>query len=139
MKFLLDTCIISELIKSKPNKRVVSWIRKHDEENYYLSVLTLGEIQKGIEKVQDIERKKTLHLWVEHDLRERFRNKILAIDTKVAMIWGQIQGKAETLGKPMPTLDGLIAATALAYNLMVATRNISDMKQSGVALINPWK
>ena len=107
---------------------------------FYISVLTLGEIHKRVEKISDINRKKKLHLWVEYNLRERFKNRILPIDTQVAMIWGQIQGKAEKAGhQGMSTIDGLIAATGLAHNLVVVTRNISDMKMSGVALINSWK
>ncbi|MFZ0450357.1 MAG: type II toxin-antitoxin system VapC family toxin [Desulfatiglandaceae bacterium] len=139
MNFLIDTCVISEIIKAKPSKRVVEWVGKQNEEFLYLSVLTLGEIHKGIEKLDDIDRKKNLHLWVECDLRERFRDRILPIDSQVAMIWGQIQGKAEKTGQGMPAIDGLIAATGLAHDLVVVTRNVSDMEISGVALLNPWE
>ncbi len=127
MNFLLDTCVISEIIKPKPSSRLTAWLRKHDDGSFFISVLTLGEIHKGIEKVNDVAKKKKLHLWVEHDLRERFRNRILPIDVQVAMIWGQIQGKAEKKGKGMPTIDGLISATGLAFDLVVVTRNMSDM------------
>jgi len=139
MNFLLDTCVISEIIKPKPAKKVLTWFRKHNEENFYISVLTLGEIHKGIEKTHDVNRKKKLHLWVECDLKERFRNRILPVDARVAMIWGQLQGKAEKKGRGMPTIDGLIAATGLVFNLVVVTRNISDMEESGVVLSNPWE
>ena len=138
MKYLLDTCVISELIKPKPSNRVVSWLKSQDENKLYISALTLGELLKGIEKIKDINRKKKIHLWVEEDLRERFRERILPIDTRVAMIWGQVQGKAEQIGQGMPTIDGLIAATGLAFNMVVVTRNVSDMQISGVALFNPW-
>lgn len=139
MKYLLDTCVISELIKKRPNKRVINLVDSNDEHDYYLSVLTFGEIHKGIEKQPDVSRKKKLHLWVENDLKERFKNKIIPIDLNVSIIWGQIQGKAESEGKPMPAIDGLIAATGLAYNLTVVTRNVADMQQSGVAVLNPWE
>ena len=138
MNFLIDTCVISEIIKPKPSKRLTGWLTRQDENDIYLSVLTLGEIQKGIEKLTDIKRKRKIHLWVEQDLKERFKKKILPIDTQVAMIWGQIQGLAEKKGRGMPTIDGLIAATAIAGNLVVVTRNIGDMKESGVALYDPW-
>jgi len=138
MNYLLDTCIISEVIRPKPSKNVIGWLREQDENNLYISVLTLGEIHKGIEKIQDINRKRKIHLWVEQDLRDRFRDRILPINTHVAMIWGQIQGQAEQSGRGMPTIDGLIAATGLAYNMVVVTRNVSDMKASGVALHDPW-
>ena len=138
MKYLLDTCVISELIKNKPNKNVVKWIQKNDEQGYFISTLTFGEIYKGIEKVTDKSRKDTLHQWVEHELKERFKNRTISIDMNIARTWGQIQGNAEREGKPMPAIDSLIAATGLVYNLIVVTRNISDMKQSNVVLINPW-
>ncbi|WP_456324414.1 PIN domain-containing protein [Desulfonauticus submarinus] len=138
MRYLLDTCIIAELVKPKPNNNVVNWLRLQDENQLYLSVLTLGEISKGIEKVKDEFRKKRLHLWIEDDLRRRFRGRILPINEQVAMIWGQIQGRAEKQGRGMPVIDGLIAATGLAFNLIVVSRNVADMEVSGVVLFNPW-
>lgn len=139
MKFLLDTCIISELIKQKPSKKVIEWIRKEDEENFFISVLTLGEIRKGIEKLQESKRKEELYNWIENDLRERFWNRIINIDMQVAMIWGKIQGVSERVGRLMPAIDSLIAATGIAHNLTVVTRNTSDMNESGVMLLNPWE
>ena len=139
MKYLIDTCVISELVKIRPNKKVVDWITQNNEGDFYVSSLTFGEIHKGIEKLPKSIRKNTLHQWVEHDLKERFRNRILSVDLNVAMVWGKIQAKTELDGKPMPAIDGLIAATGMAHDLTVATRNITDMKQSGVTLLNPWK
>ena len=139
MKYLLDTCVISELIKTNPNNNVVNWIKRNDEQDYFLSSLTFGEIHKGIVKLSDKTRKDKLHQWVEHDLKERFKNRIISIDINVAKIWGQIQGRAELDGKPMPAIDSLIAATGLFYGLIVVTRNISDMQQSKVVLLNPWE
>ena len=138
MKYLIDTCVIGEIIKPKPNVKVLNWVEKQDENKLYLSVLTLGEISKGIEKVKDRHRKRKLHLWLIDDLRERFSGRILPIDEQVAMTWGQIQGKAELQGKSMPTIDGLIAATALVFNMIVVTRNTADMEESGVVLLDPW-
>jgi len=138
MNFLLDTYVIYEVLKAKQSKRIIEWFREQDENNLYISALTLGEIHKGIEKIQDINRKRKIHLWVEQDLRNRFRDRILPINTHVAMIWGQIQGQAKRSGRGMPAIDGLIAATGLAYNMVVVTRNVSDMKASGVALYDPW-
>ncbi|MBW1723528.1 MAG: type II toxin-antitoxin system VapC family toxin [Deltaproteobacteria bacterium] len=138
MNYILDTCIISEIVKPKPRLKVINWLRSQNENNLYISVLTLGELHKGLEKIRDKRKKKKIHLWIEQDLRERFRDKILPIDARVAMIWGQVQGRTEQSGRGMPTIDGLIAATGLAFNMVVATRNISDMEASGVALFNPW-
>ena len=138
MKYLLDTCVISEVIKQKPNKKVILWLQKQEEENLYLSVLTFGEIEKGIEKSVSEDRKKRLRLWVEEDLKLRFGGRILPIDMQVASRWGEVQGKSEITGKSLPTIDGLIAVTGLVNNCVVVTRNISDMQQSSVELFNPW-
>ncbi len=139
MKYLLDTCVVSELIKKSPNKNVLRWLENQDEEDLYLSVLTFGEIQKGIEKAPDKIRKKKLQAWLEKDLRERFEGKIIPVDLNVAIKWGEIQGITEKEGKTMPSIDGLIAISALAYGCTVVTRNTSDMENSTVDLLNPWE
>jgi len=139
MKFLLDTCVISEIIRPKPSGKVIKWIKKEDENNFFISVLTVGELHKGIEKLPELKRKEELHNWVENDLRERFWNRIIGIDLHVIMQWGKIQGITEKVGKPIPAIDSLIAATGIAHHLTVVTRNTTDMKESGVALLNPWE
>jgi toxin FitB len=139
MKFLLDTCIISEIIRLRPSSKVIKWIKGQDENNLFISVLTIGELHKGIEKLPESRRKEELHNWVEDDLKERFWNRIIDIDLHVAMQWGKIQGIAEKTGKPVPAIDSLIAATGIAHHLTVVTRNTADMKESGVALLNPWE
>ncbi len=139
MKYLLDTCVISEVIKREPNKNVISWLQAQDEADLFLSILTFGEIQKGIQKDPDQNRKQKLKIWVEEDLKKRFENRIILIDLKVVTNWGCIQGLAELAGRTMPTLDGLIAISGLTYNCVVATRNTSDMEQSTAELFNPWE
>ena len=139
MKYLLDTCVISEFIRPKPSKKVTKWIKSEDEGNFFISVLTIGELHKGIEKLDQSKRKEALHNWVENDLKDRFWTRIIDIDIETAMAWGKIQGAAERIGKPMPAVDSLIAATGITHHLTVVTRNISDMKESGVALLNPWE
>ena len=138
MNFLLDTCVLSEVVRPKPDKKVIAWLKKQDEETLYISALTFGEIHKGIAKLPSSRRKEPLHQWVEHDLRDRFRNRVLDVTLAVAKVWGKIQGKSELEGQPLPAIAGLIAATALAHGLTVVTRNTVDMEQSGVALLNPW-
>lgn len=138
MTYIIDTCVLAELIKPKPTRKVVGWLKSQNENRLYISVLTLGEIAKGIEKVKDGHRKKKLHLWLADDLRERFCGRILPVNERVAMAWGQIQGKTELKGRSMPTIDGLIAATGLVFNMVVVTRNVSDMEESGVLLLDPW-
>ncbi len=138
MKYLLDTCVISEAIKSQPDKNVISWIQSQNEDSLYLSVLTFGEIEKGIEKLPDGMRKRNLQLWVEDDLKTRFKGRIISIDLDVAVKWGAVQGNAELTGKAMPAIDGLIAVSGLAHHCIVVTRNIKDMQQSSAELLNPW-
>jgi predicted nucleic acid-binding protein len=138
MKYLLDTCVISEIIRPQPDKNVISWVQGKNEVSLYLSVLTFGEIEKGIEKALDPVRKRKLQLWVEQDLKQRFENRIIPIDLEISSRWGVIQGEAELVGKSMPVIDGLIAVSGLVHDCIVVTRNIADMKQSSVELLNPW-
>jgi len=138
MKYLLDTCVISELVKPLPNDKVTSWLSSIDESKLYISVLTFGEIEKGIEKLTDGSKKKRLKLWLEDDLKQRFAGRIIPIDLKVALKWGQIQAMSEQAGKALPAIDGLIAVSAITNNCIVVTRNTADMEQSSVALLNPW-
>ena len=138
MNYLLDTCLISELAKSKPDKKVVDWVLSENETNFYVSVLTFGELQKGVEKLPESKKKEELRIWIEDELKDRFQNRIIGIDMRVSILWGKIQCFAEKKGKPMPAIDSLIAATGIAHDLTVVTRNVTDMEQSGVKLLNPW-
>ncbi|MCJ8502427.1 type II toxin-antitoxin system VapC family toxin [Desulfatitalea alkaliphila] len=138
MNYLLDTCLISELAKSEPNQKVVDWVLSENETHFYVSVLTFGEIHKGIEKLPRSKRKETLRVWIEDELKTRFQNRIIGIDMDVSLLWGKIQCLAEKKGKPMLAIDALIAATGIAHDLTVVTRNGTDIAQSGVKLLNPW-
>lgn len=138
MNYLLDTCVISELIKARPTNNVVKWVESIDESSLFISVLTLGEILKGISKLPASKKKTTLQKWVYEDLYRRFDKRIIPISIKIAGIWGEIQGKAEQEGETMPAIDSLIAATAIAHDLTVVTRNAADMEKSGVSIHNPW-
>ena len=138
MNYLLDTCVISELIKARPSNSVVKWVESMGESFLFISVLTLGEILKGITKLPASKKKTTLREWVYKDLYRRFDKRIIPISIKIAGIWGEIQGKAEQEGETMPAIDSLIAATAIAHELTMVTRNIADMEKSGVRIHNPW-
>lgn len=138
MKYLLDTCLISELVKREPNPAVVSWLDEQDEQTLFLSVLILGELQKGVSKLPDGAKKDELQSWVTLDLVERFAGRILEIDLETALCWGRLQGEAERGGDRLPVMDALIAATAAAHGLVVVTRNEKDMERSGVRVCNPW-
>ncbi len=138
MKYLLDTCLISELVKREPNSAVVNWLDKQDEQTLFLSVLNLGELQKGISKLPDGTKKDELQAWVALDLVERFAGRILDIDLETALCWGKLQGEAEQAGEKLPAMDSLIAATAAAHGLIVVTRNVKDIERCGVNVCNPW-
>ena len=139
MRYLVDTCVISELIKKKPAKGVVAWVREQDELSLFVSVLTFGEIEKGIAKLDDERRRHTLRTWVDHDLKRRFAGRILTFDYETACRWGEISGKAERDGTPIPVLDGQLAATALIHGMTLVTRNTSDVAPSSVPVLNPWE
>ena len=138
MSYLIDTCCISELVKKKPNPKVVKWFADQDELSMYLSVITFGELRKGIEKLSDSKKKKELNRWVKEDLHLRFKNRVLNITMEEVNRWGKILASAEQNGKPLPAIDSLIAATALVHDLSVVTRNTQHMEGSGVEVINPW-
>lgn len=138
MTFLLDTCVISELVKPRPDENVVRWVDSVDERKLFLSVLTVGELEKGITKLQESPRKASLQEWLEHDLAERFSGRILPVDAAVAIAWGRIQGEAERTGTKLPVIDSLLAATAEIHRLALATRNIADFDRCGVTVFNPW-
>ena len=138
MNYLLDTCVISEMIKPDPNGMVIKWVLSQNEDKLYLSVLTLGEIQKGISKLCKSRKRQALEMWLKTDLLERFSGRILPIDDQTALNWGLVQGSAEKNGSSIPSIDGLIAATGITFSLTVVTRNVADMKPSGVRLFNPW-
>ena len=137
--FLLDTNIVSELIRSRPEPRLSRWIASTDENLLYLSVLTMGEIRKGIVQLGKTARQIELQTWVDRDLRARFLDRILPIDEAVADRWGWISGQTMVNGVRLPVIDGLLAATALHYNLTFVTRNTRDVLGTGAVLFNPWQ
>jgi predicted nucleic acid-binding protein len=131
--------VISELVKMKPDIRVEHWVRSQDEENLFLSVITIGEIQKGISKLPDgWKKKQQLQKWLSNELQERFKDRILDITVGTAQTWGKALGKCEKKGVTLPAIDSLIASQGIFHKMTVVTRNISDMEPSGVKLFNPW-
>lgn len=138
--FLLDTNVISELVKPRPEARVSSWLEAVDEGLLYLSVLTIGEIRKGIiTSVPDANRRMKLEAWLDHDLAIRFSGRILPIDQAVADRWGRLAGNAAARRSPLPVIDGLLAATALHSDLVLVTRDTTHIATTGVPFFNPWQ
>ncbi|MHB8500710.1 MAG: PIN domain-containing protein [Candidatus Acidiferrales bacterium] len=137
--YLLDTNCISELVRIKPEPRVMSWMQAAEETLLYLSVLTLGEIRKGLAGLPQSKRRTHLETWLEIELRARFSGRILPIDAPVADRWGLLAATAKREGKTLSTIDGLLAATALHHNLTVVSRNVSVFADTRVQVLNPWK
>jgi predicted nucleic acid-binding protein len=137
--FLLDTNCISELVRVKPEPLVMEWMEAADEGLLYLSVLTLGEIRKGLAGLAQGKRRTRLETWLELELQARFSGRILAIDAPVADRWGLLAAQAKSKGMSLPIVNGLLSATALHYNLTVVSRNASDFSNAQVQVLNPWK
>lgn len=138
MSWLLDTCAISEYAKRAPNRNVIAWLDAQDELSMFISVITLGEIEKGILKLRatDAHRSQRLTAWLGL-VEQRFAGRILPLDSASLHIWAQLSANAELAGKPLPVMDGLIMATAQCHGLTVATRNVQDFAHYPQVL-NPW-
>ena len=135
MSFLVDTCALSELTKSNPSPLVAEWFDGAPAETLFISVLTLGEIRKGVEMLPDSRRRSRISAWLENELPAWFENRVLPIDGNVAEQWGRLTARVKD---PLPAIDGLIAATALYHRLTVVTRNETRFAPAGVAIVNPW-
>ena len=139
MSFLLDTNVVSEWTKPRPDARVVDWLAQVDEEMVFLSVVTLAELRHGIERLPASKRRKQLDEWLRADLPVRFEQRILPVDAAIADEWGRLVARHESLGRTIHAMDALIAATAQVYNLTLVTRNASDFVSSVKSVLNPWK
>ncbi len=139
MGFLLDTHVISELITRRPEPNVSRWVEDTDETLLHLSVLTLGEIRKGIAGLPQAKRRAELETWLNKGLRSRFAGRILPIDAAVADRWGRVAAQARSKNIQLPVIDGLLAATALEHDLTFVTRNTADVAGTGVSVLNPWE
>jgi hypothetical protein len=138
VSWLLDTCVVSELVRPRPKTSVVSWVRERDEDELFLSVITIGEREKGIARLPDSPKRVTLEQWVRRELADRFRDRLLVIDSGVAARWGAMVGASEARGRPLPVIDSMIAATGLQHDLTVVTRNTDDLERCGARCFNPW-
>jgi toxin FitB len=138
VKYLLDTCVISEFTKPLPNEKVLAWLRQCDQTSLFLSSITIGELAKGIAKLPDGKKKTALDAWLHDDLQFRFHDRIVSLDMEVMMQWGNLCGSLESSGVTVPIMDSLIAACALARDLILVTNNSNDFKAMTPHLVNPW-
>ncbi len=134
--YLIDTNVISELRRREPEPRVVHWFEQHPSHQLFLSVLTLGEIRRGVERLAESERQQTLRDWLEQDLPAFFSGRVLPIDAAIAHRWGRLLAE---MGRPLPAIDSLLAATALEHNLVLITRNLRDVVDLPLTVVNPWQ
>jgi predicted nucleic acid-binding protein len=134
LSYLIDTNVLSELRRKQPQPEVVAWFTQRPRQTLYISVLTLGEIRKGIERLAPVRQQPLLD-WLEVELPNYFLGRLLAVDAQTADRWGRLLGSA---GRPLPAIDSLLAATALQHDLTLVTRNTADFEDTGVRLINPW-
>jgi len=137
VKYLLDTCVVSETISRNPDPAVSAWLDGMDENDLFISSLTVGEIRKGIEKMPECKRKKVLSRWLDQ-LKSTYAGRIVCISTEVADDWGRRIARSEMKGLKRPSVDSLIAVSALSEGLTLATRNVKDMSNLGVTIFNPW-
>jgi len=136
MKYLIDTNIISEMQKSKCNQNVISFMDKIPVEDMFISVISMGELCYGMEKLPPGKKKHELAIWLYTQVTEWFKDRVIALDTDVLLEWGKIRAHS---GRTMPVIDSLIAAAAITHHMTLVTRNVKDFKDiEGISLINPW-
>jgi toxin FitB len=136
--YLLDTNCISEVVRPRPEPRVMNWLGAADEALLFLSVLTLGEIRKGVASLAQSRRRTLLETWLNKELQARFSGRILTVDRATADRWGLLAAAAKKNGRSLSTIDGLLAATAFQHNLTIVSRNENDFGELQVQILNPW-
>lgn len=138
MTYLLDTNVVSEWIKPRPEPGVIKWLAEADEDRVYLSVVTLAELRFGIQRMPPGERRNRLNAWLKDELIERFEGRILPIDPPVAEAWGQLLARGRVLGRTLAIMDGFLSATAEVHHMTMVTRNVPDFLDLGHPVVNPW-
>lgn len=138
MRLLIDTNVLSEVTKPRPDQRVLSWLDGLDEDRAFISVVSFAEISRGIALMDQGRKRDALAEWLSVDLPNRFDRRVISVDEGVALAWGDLTADVKRRGRGLTSMDGLIAATAIAHDLVLATRNIKDFEGLGPALLDPW-
>jgi toxin FitB len=136
--YLLDTNVVSEWVKPRPNGNVIAWLAEASEDEIFISVCTFAELRFGVASMARGKRRDHLDEWLRSDLPVRFDRRIVGIDISIAVAWGDIQARARQKGRPVGPMDGLIAATAAVHDMTIVTRNTKHFEAVGVPLLNPW-
>jgi hypothetical protein len=139
VRFLLDTMIVSEAAKPAPHAGVVEWLEKQTSFDLAISVVTLGEIARGVARMQEGNRRRALQEWLGSELAAQFDGRVLTVDREVALAWGELTALGDNIGRPLPVTDGLLLATAKVHGLTLVTRNVGDVDGRGVAVFNPYQ
>jgi len=138
VNFLLDTNVVSEWTKPRPDTGVVTWLAEADEDRVFISVVTLAELRHGIERLPAGGRRDRLDVWLTEQVPARFEARVLPVDAETANSWGRVMARGQAAGRPVGSMDAFIAATAERHDLALVTRNVSDFDALGIRLINPW-
>jgi predicted nucleic acid-binding protein len=139
VSFLVDTNVVSEWVRPQPDRNVISWLAEVDEDRVFISVISFAEIRWGVELLPVGRRRERLATWLAEELPVRFEERILDIDQRVAETWGVVTARGQKIGLTLGSMDALVAATAEAHNLTLATRNVKDFQRLGIALFDPWQ
>lgn len=139
MRYLLDTMIVSEAAKPAPNAGVLAWLEEQAALDLAISVLTLGEIGRGVARMADVRRKRLLSEWMRTHLPAHFEGRILPVDEDIARAWGELTAEADRAGHPLHVIDGLLLATARVHDLTLVTRNVRDFQDRGQDLLDPYR
>jgi len=138
VRLLLDTNVLSEVTRPAPDARVLDWLEGLDEDRSFISVVSIAEIRRGVALMYEGRKREALAEWLARDLPQRFDQRVLPVDEPVALAWGDLMGLAKRSGRGLSSMDGLIAATAIAQQLTLATRNTRDFEGFGIELFDPW-
>ncbi len=138
MRLLLDTNVLSEVTKPRPDECVLQWLHGLDEDRTFISIVSIAEIRRGVALMDGGRKRDALDEWLRYDLPQRFESRIIPVEEPVAFAWGDLMALAKRSGRGLASMHGLIAATAIAHRLTLATRNTKDFEGFGIDIIDPW-
>lgn len=139
MSYLLDTSVVSEWVKPRPEPGVVAWLAAVDEDDVFMSVVSFAELSRGVELLPPGQRRQELASWIAEDLTERFHGRVLDVDRRIADAWGHLMARCQRSGRTPTAMDAFFAATAESHGLTLVTRNVRDFEALDLPLLNPWE